>query len=66
MHRYEPIPENSLVLFGGSGMEVSKYIEAVYNDVWVYNLDSGRWNRTKCRGVEPKPLFDHTAVRRFD
>jgi len=48
-------------MFGGSGMEVSKYIEAVYNDVWVYSLDSGRWNKTKCRGVEPKPLFDHKA-----
>ena len=44
-------------------MEVSKYIEAVYNDVWVFNFDSGRWNKTKCRGVEPKPLFDHRVVR---
>jgi len=60
---YLPIPENSLVVFGGSGMEVSKYIEAVYNDVWVYNLDSGRWNKTKCRGVEPKSLFAHRVVR---
>ncbi len=60
---YDPIPENSIVVFGGSGMEVSKYIEAVYSDVWVYNLDSGRWNKTKCRGIEPKPLFDHRCVR---
>lgn len=60
---YLPIPENSLVVFGGSGMEVSKYIEAVYNDLWVYNLDSGRWNKTRTRGVEPKSLFDHRVVR---
>jgi hypothetical protein len=60
---YDPIPENSVIVFGGSGMEVSKYIEAVYNDIWVYNLDSGRWNKTKCRGIEPKPLFEHRSVR---
>ena len=62
-HDYEPIPENSVVVFGGSGMEVSKYIEAVYNDIWVFNLDSGRWTKTRCRGTEPKPLFDHRVVR---
>ncbi len=63
VEEYLPIPDNSLVVFGGSGMEVSKYIEAVYNDVWVYNLDTGRWNKTRCRGIEPKPLFDHRCVR---
>ena len=60
---YDPIPENSVIVFGGSGMEVSKYIEAVYNDIWVFNLDSGRWNKTVCRGVEVKPLFEHRCVR---
>ena len=60
---FEPIPENSLIVYGGSGMEVSKYIEAVYNDLWVYNIDSGRWNKTKTRGIEPRPLFDHRALR---
>ncbi len=62
-NEYDPIPENSVIVFGGSGMEVSKYIEAVYNDIWVFNLDSGRWNKTKCRGVEVKPLFEHRCVR---
>lgn len=62
-NEYEPVPENSVVVFGGSGMEVSKYIEAVYNDLWVFSLDNGRWNKTKCRGIEPKPLFDHRVVR---
>ncbi len=60
---FDPIPENSLIMFGGSGMEVSKYIEAVYNDLWVYSLDTGRWNKTKTRGIEPRPLFDHRALR---
>ena len=58
-----PIPENSVVVFGGSGMEVSKYIEAVYNDLWVYNVDVGRWSKQRTRGAEPKPLFDHRAER---
>lgn len=58
-----PIPENSVVVFGGSGMEVSKYIEAVYNDLWVYNVDVGRWVKHRTRGGEPKPLFDHRAER---
>jgi hypothetical protein len=62
-HEYDPIPENSVVVFGGSGMEVSKYIEAVYNDVWVFSLDSGRWDKVRCRGVEVKPLFDHRVIR---
>ena len=62
-NEYDPIPENSVIVFGGSGMEVSKYIEAVYNDIWVFDLNSGRWNKTICRGVEVKPLFDHRCIR---
>ena len=61
--QYPPIAGNSVVVFGGSGMEVSKYIEAVYNDIWVYNIDLGRWAKMKTRGLEPKPLFDHRAER---
>lgn len=60
---FSPIPENSLVVFGGAGMEVSKYIEAVYNDIWVYNISIDRWSRRRTRGIDPKPLFNHRAER---
>ena len=60
---YPPVPGNSLVVFGGSGMEVSKYIEAVYSDVWVYNIDLDRWAKQRTRGADPKPLFEHRSER---
>ena len=60
---FEPIPENSMIVYGGSGMEVSKYIEAVYNDVWVYSLDTLRWTKVITRGADARPVFDHQAIR---
>ena len=32
------IPSNSLVLFGGAGMEPSKYTELLFDDLWSYQI----------------------------
>lgn len=52
------IPPNSLLVFGGSGIELSKYTEQIYNDVWVFCLDTNCWSRHEFAktGVEPKPV----------
>lgn len=53
------IPPNSLLVFGGSGIELSKYTEQIYNDVWVFCLDTNSWSRHEASkaGVDPKPVI---------
>lgn len=55
------IPPRSLILFGGSGIESSKYTEVLFNDLWVYNIDKRHWSRHYPTGTTPKPMFDHRA-----
>lgn len=62
-HVFEPLPENSLVVFGGAGIELSKYTEQLYNDVWVYSFESNTWHRHETRGLEPHPTVNHRVVR---
>jgi hypothetical protein len=59
----EPIPENALIVFGGAGIELSKYTEQIYNDVWVYSFDTNTWHRHLTRGLEPYPCTQHQAIR---
>lgn len=60
---YEPIPENSLVVFGGAGIELSKYTEQLYNDVWVYSFELNTWHKHSTRGMEPNPSTNHRVIR---
>ena len=55
------IPDNSLILYGGSGIESSRYTEYYFNDVWVFNLKLKTWNRQRTKGFKPRALFDHRA-----
>lgn len=55
------IPEKSLILFGGTGIEASKYTEFLFNDLWCYQVDSNLWNRKLTSGATPRPMFDHRA-----
>lgn len=60
----DEIPTNTLVVFGGSGIELSKYTEQIYNDLWLFSMDTMCWTRLVPKGgVEPKPLFDHSMER---
>lgn len=62
----EAVPENSLVVFGGAGIELSKYTEQLYNDVWLYSFDSNLWTRYESRGIEPPPIAEHKVVKLGD
>lgn len=53
------IPSNSLLVFGGVGIELSKYTEQLYNELWAFSFDSNTWIRQESRGVEPRPMYDH-------
>lgn len=55
------IPDNSLILYGGSGIESSRYTEYYFNDVWVFNMKSKTWIRQRTKGFKPRALFDHRA-----
>jgi len=59
------VPPNSILVFGGSGIELSKYTEQIYNDVWIFCLDTNCWSRHEAArtGVDPKPVFDHRAEK---
>ena len=62
-HHHEDltIPDNSLILYGGSGIESSRYTEYYFNDLWVFNLKSKSWTRQRTKGFKPRALFDHRA-----
>jgi hypothetical protein len=55
------IPEKTLILFGGAGIEASKYTEFLFNDLWCYQSDSNLWKRKLTSGCTPRPMFDHSA-----
>ena len=41
----EHIPAQSLLIFGGSGIELSKYTEVIYNDLWLFSKELMSWTR---------------------
>jgi hypothetical protein len=53
--------EKVLLVFGGSGIEPSKYTEVIFNDLWAFSLLHGRWVRLNPDGAIPRALFDHKA-----
>jgi hypothetical protein len=55
------IPRNSLLVFGGAGVESSKYTEIYFNDLWSFSFDDHHWMRLTTNGIEPRPVFDHKA-----
>jgi hypothetical protein len=55
------LANRSLILYGGAGMEPSKYTELIFNDFWSYPADGGQWTRLQINGAVPHPLFDHRA-----
>jgi hypothetical protein len=59
-----PITKDSLVIFGGAGIELSKYTEQIYNDMWVYSYSNNTWARIIAKGgIDPKPVFQHRMER---
>lgn len=60
------IPENSLVIFGGAGIELSKYTEQLYNDIWVFSFDKNTWSRCETKGIEPPGTTEHQVYRNGD
>eukprot|EP01038_Epipyxis_sp_PR26KG_P009655 gene9655-12997_t len=57
------VSPNSLIVFGGSGIELSKYTELIYNDLWSFSFDSLCWTRLESGGIEPKCVFNHGMER---
>mmetsp|Transcript_22005 Transcript_22005/g.23985 ORF Transcript_22005/g.23985 Transcript_22005/m.23985 type:complete len:758 (-) Transcript_22005:72-2345(-) len=60
-----PPLENCLVVFGGAGIELSKYTEQLYNDVWAFSFDRNIWIRYDTKGIDPAPTTDH-RVHKID
>ncbi len=59
----DAVPTNCLLVYGGAGIELSKYTEQLYNDVWLYMFDSNTWRRFDTKGVDPTPVTDHKVER---
>ena len=55
----QPFLENCLVVYGGAGIELSKYTEQIYNDLWVFFFDRNIWVRYETGGIDPLPCTDH-------
>lgn len=60
-HADDGFDEKVLLVFGGSGVEPSKYTEILFNDLWAFSFQQGRWMRIVTHGPSPRPLFDHRA-----
>lgn len=60
------IPDGSLILFGGSGMDTFTGIEVAFNDMWIYYPDREWWESIITRGIPPIPTFLHTATLQGD
>lgn len=64
-----PLPVTSslgdsvLLVFGGAGIELSKFTEQLYNDLWAYSFETNLWSRPETHGESPPGLSDHRAVR---
>ena len=55
------VPNNSLLIYGGCGIEPTKKSEQVYNDLWCYIIDTGSWASLQTRGAVPRPQSGHKS-----
>lgn len=59
------IPDKSLVIYGGCGIEPSKKTEQVFNDLWVFAMErkegKGEWVNLTTRGAVPRPQSGHKS-----
>jgi hypothetical protein len=53
--------EKVFLIFGGAGVESSKYTEVLYSDVWAYCFSRGRWYKLNPKGITPQPICCHKA-----
>eukprot|EP01039_Chlorochromonas_danica_P004321 gene4321-4742_t len=58
-----PLGDSVLLVFGGAGIELSKFTEQLYNDLWAYSFETNQWTRPDTHGESPPGLSDHRAVR---
>jgi hypothetical protein len=58
-----PVLENCLVVYGGAGIELSKYTEQLYNDVWIFSFDYNMWIKQETKGIDPIPTVDHRVYK---
>ena len=56
-----PIPNNSVLVFGGCGIEPIKKSEQVYNDLWAFDCDTRSWIQIHSRGPVPLPISGHKS-----
>ena len=56
-----PIPNNSVLIFGGCGIEPIKKSEQVYNDIWAFDCDTRSWIQIHSKGPAPGPLSGHKS-----
>ena len=45
----------------GNGFETAKYVETLYNDIWIYSLEHNRWQLLFPRGEIPRAMYEHKA-----
>ena len=59
------IPDKSLVIYGGCGIEPSKKTEQVFNDLWIFATEKkegkGEWISITTRGAVPRPQSGHRS-----
>ena len=55
------VPNDSLLIYGGCGIEPSKKSEQVYNDLWAYVRETGVWVQMQSRGAIPRPQSGHKS-----
>ena len=55
------VPNNSVLIYGGCGIEPSKKSEQVYNDLWSYVVESKTWIPLQSRGHVPRPQSGHKS-----
>ena len=59
------VPDRSLLVYAGCGIEPSKKTELVFNDLWAMVLDrrdgKGEWVNLTTRGAVPRPQSGYVA-----
>eukprot|EP00596_Hydrurales_sp_CCMP1899_P005037 CAMPEP_0119037638 /NCGR_PEP_ID=MMETSP1177-20130426/6124_1 /TAXON_ID=2985 /ORGANISM="Ochromonas sp, Strain CCMP1899" /LENGTH=760 /DNA_ID=CAMNT_0006999199 /DNA_START=123 /DNA_END=2402 /DNA_ORIENTATION=- len=54
-------PNNSILIYGGCGIEPSKKSEQVFNDLWAYVCETNTWSTLSTRGAIPRPQSGHKS-----
>jgi N-acetylneuraminic acid mutarotase len=54
-------PNNSIIIYGGCGIEPSKKSEQVFNDLWAYVCETNTWSALSTRGAIPRPQSGHKS-----